>query len=200
MFYPKRIISSEISNFFDQIIDLLKTLKENGMKEEEVKKNLKDFLLRHFEQKANADTTSNKVDRNKEKLTIAINNVEDTMNQLNQNLIKMQGANDAAQAVNEEARKFKEQADELASLTAGNNLMIIVILVIAGLLLGVVVFANLYATIHAPLPASPPPRKSLELGPSQASVSKNLVDYRSSKNFCERQKILKQFGLFAFKL
>lgn len=186
MFYPKRTKSFEIGTFFDDITGFLKTLEENGMEEEEIKKNLKDLLLKYFEQTANVDTTSKKVNRNKEKINVAIGKVETTLEQVNKNLLNMDVANDVAQKANEEAKKFSDQAGELASLTAGNNIMMIVILVVAGLLLGVVVFTNLYATINAPPP--PPPRKNIEVGLAHARVYKNPVDYQSSKKLMQPSK------------
>jgi len=158
------------------------------MPEEDIKRNLKDLLLKYFEQTANVDTTSKKVDRNKEKINVAIGKVETTLEQVNKNLLNMDVANDVAQKANEEAKKFSDQAGELASLTAGSNIMMIVILVVAGLLLGVVVFTNLYATINAPPPANSPPRKNFEVGLSQARIYKNPVDYQSSKKLLKPPK------------
>jgi hypothetical protein len=180
----------EINTFFDDILGFLKTLQENGMEEEEIKKNLKDLLLKYFEQTANVDTTSKKVNRNKEKIYEAIAKVEVTLDQVNKNLLNMDVANDVAQKANEEAKKFNDQANELANMMEGNNIMMIVILVVVGLLLGVAVFANLYATINAPPPAPvggyppPPPRRSEE-----KAHYLDPVDYSSGKGLLSRSNI-----------
>ena len=151
------------------------------MEDELIKKNLKDLLLRYFEQNANTDTTSKKVDRINGKLDNATEKIEITLEQVNKNLNNIDLANDIAQKANEEARKFDAQAGELADMMAGNNVMMIVILVVVGVLLAVAVFANLYATIKGPAAAAPAQRKMHRVPITNGRINRldDPVDYSS---------------------
>lgn len=152
VFYHKKSKQFEVAGFFDQLSGFIKRLEEGGMDEDTIKQSLKPLLVRHFQETANIDTTSKKIDRINAQTAKIISGVEDIKTQVNRNLMNMDVANDIATKAKEEAEKFDKNANELASLMAGDKLMMIIILVVVGLLLAVAVFTNLYATIKGPPP------------------------------------------------
>lgn len=122
------------------------------MDEDTIKTNLKPLLSRYFQETANVDNTSKKIDRINEQTARIIRGVEEIKDQVNAGINNMDVANDIATKAKEEAEKFDAQANELASLMAGDKLMMYIILGVVGLLLAVAVFTNLYATIKGPAP------------------------------------------------
>lgn len=130
----------------------MKQLEERGMDEDTVKQSIKPLLTEYFRQTVNLDNTSKKIDRINAQTTKIISGVEEIKTQVNRNLMNMDVANDIATKAKEEAEKFDAQANELASIMAGDKLMMYIILGVVGLLLAVAVFTNLYATIKGPPP------------------------------------------------
>ena len=151
------------------------------MDEVQIKTSIKPLLARHFEQTVNVDNTSKKIDRINAQTAKIIGGVEEIKTKVNKNLMNMDVANDIAQKAKEEAEKFDAQANELASLVGGQNLMMIIILVVVGLLLAVAVFTNLYATINGP------PGKSRKL--MLETREKNFRVHEEFKVGIERREI-----------
>lgn len=142
----------------------MKQLEERGMDEDTLKQSIKPLLTEYFRQTVNLDNTSKKIDRINAQTAKIISGVEDIKTKVNRNLMNMDVANDIATKAKEEAEKFDAQANELASIMAGDKLMMYIILAVVGLLLAVAVFTNLYATIKGP-----PPKARMMSGLSENS-------------------------------
>ena len=92
------------------------------MDEDTIKTNLKPLLSRYFQETANVDNTSKKIDRINEQTARIIKGVEEIKDQVNAGINNMDVANDIATKAKEEAEKFDAQANELASMMAGDKL------------------------------------------------------------------------------
>lgn len=189
MFYSRKSKLSDIDRFYGELSTFVNQLEERGQDEDFIKKNIKELLVEYFKMTANVDTATRKMNRINENLAKATAKIEATLDQVNNNLMNMDVANDVAEKANEEAKKFNDQAAELADLMAGGNTMMIVIMVFVGLLLAVAVFSNLYATINGP----PPKRKLAQqdsFGNFAARYPKYVdpVDYESGGRLMGRAK------------
>lgn len=182
LFYDKKTKLFEIRELFNELNLFVTRLEEEaGMSEDEVKKNLKPILTKYFEQIANNDNTSKKINRAKEKLEVAQGKIEKALEGVNVNLGNMEVAEAVAKQAYNEAKQMNDQAEELANLMADRNGGMTIILILVAVLLGVAVFANLYSTINSPPPPQypypPPPAPSrLKLVERLESVNKNAVE------------------------
>lgn len=195
LFYDKKTKLFEIKEFFNELNSFITRLEEEaGMSEDEVKKNLKQILTKYFEQTANNDNTSKKINRTKEKLEAATGKIEKALEGVNGNLLNMEVAETVAKQAYNEAKQMNDQAEELANLMADRNGGMTIILIVVAVLLAVAVFGNLYATINAPPPQPypyPPPKRLqliAELNDTgyNGKEDTNLIElYRKSYSFSD---------------
>ena len=207
LFYDKKTKLFEVKEFFNELNSFVARLEEEaGMSEEEIKKNLKQILAKYFEQTANNDNTSKKINRAKEKLEQATGKIEKALEGVNVNLVNMEVAETVAKQAYAEAKEMNDQAEELANLMADRNKGMTIILVVVAVLLAVAVFGNLYATINAPPPQPypyppPPPPQRLRLvdranGDWGSGVEdKDLIElYRNSYRFGKEEGVKRPVG------
>ena len=157
----------QINNFFDQLCGFIKDLESGGFDDAKIKENLQSLLERHFQDSASKDDTSKKIDRINLKAANIIQKADEYKAKANKGLNNADVANQLAEKTKAEAEAFDKNANELASLVGGSNWMMIGIVIVAGLLLSVAVFTNLYATINGP----PPKRHLTEAVHSMSKVS-----------------------------
>ena len=157
LLFPKNCRRSEVSLFIQDLSKFIRKMEEDmGKSEDEIKKEFKHLMKEYLKMKSQKKTAGGKFDELDEKIKKIDNRVNHHLIGVTNNMNTAHATEILAQDLKKESAKIKEQAEALADLTGGCD-MVTVIMICVGALLLIAVFGNLYVQMNAPPP--PAPRK-----------------------------------------
>lgn len=152
LLFPKDCRRSEVKIFLQNLSKFLKKMEEEmGKSEDEIKKEFKNLMKEYLKMTSQKKTTGGKFDELNEKIKKIDNRVNHHLIGVTNNMNTAHATEMLAEDLKKESAKIKEQAEELADLTGGPDMMMIIMIVVGALLL-IAVFGNLYVQMNAPPP------------------------------------------------
>ena len=158
LLFPKNSRRSEVSLFIQDLSKFIKKMEEDmGKSEDEIKKEFKHLMKEYLKMKSQKKTAGGKFDELDDKIKKIDNRINHHLIGVTNNMNTAHATEMLAEDLKKESAKIKAQAEELADLTGGVDMMTIIMICVGALLL-IAVFGNLYVQMNSPPP--PAPRKN----------------------------------------
>jgi hypothetical protein len=152
LLFPKDCRRTEVKIFLQNLSKFLKKMEEEmGKSEDEIKKEFKNLMKEYLKMTGQKKTTGGKFDELNEKIKKIDNRVNHHLIGVTNNMNTAHATEMLAEDLKKESAKIKAQAEELADLTGGCDMMTVIMIVVGALLL-IAVFGNLYVQMNAPPP------------------------------------------------
>lgn len=160
LLFPKNCRRSEVNLFIQDLSKFLRKMEEDmGKSEDEIKKEFKHLMKEYLKMKSQKKTAGGKFDELDDKIKKIDRRVNHHLIGVTNNMNTAHATEMLAQDLKKESAKIKAQAEELADLTGGPD-MVTIIMIVVGCLLLIAVFGNLYVQMNQP----PPPARKKAAG------------------------------------
>jgi hypothetical protein len=183
LLFPKDCRRSDVNMFMQELNKFIKKMEEDmGKSEDEIKREFKDLMRAYLKMKSQKKGTGDKFDELDEKIKKIDRRVNHHMKGVTSNMNTAHATGLLAEELKKESAKIKAQAEELADLTGGCDMMTIIMIVVGALLL-IAVFGNLYVQMN-----QPPPKNKLTSSGFTGKLFLNSEKYLSkAKDFIVKE-------------